>query len=569
MRYSSKHDDDPLQTLKRLLGALLVTFPPLTAQAADPVVPGAGVILQQIAPVIPPTPSPAETGLSIEPESGARLPPSAPFTVKSIRISGNTLFDTATLHALVADAEGKNLTLSQLGQAVANITDYYRSHGYPLAKAIIPVQSIQDGVVLVEVIEARYGEIRLDNRSRVNDGLLQDTLSPLQSGQAIGQEELEHALLLLSDIPGVGINATLRPGEHTGTSDLLINSTAGPAVSGNVTLDNYGNRFTGKERIGGTLNFINPLHHGDFLSISGLSSGNGINYGRIAYESLLNGQGTRIGGSYSMLRYSLGDSLASLNAHGAAQQESLWAKHPLVRSRNVNLYGQIQYERLQLRDHIDLSASQTDRHLENWTLSLAGDVRDAFLSGGINAWSLGWTAGRVGFDNAEAQSADAASARTQGRFSKWSASLSRLQNLSPKNTLYLALSGQWANANLDAAEKMIAGGPYTVRAYDVGAVSGDTGYLATIELRHDLGSAWNGQWQALVFIDSAHVTINKNAWTTEANDARLSGAGVGLNWTGSNQWSARTYAATRIGPVPALAAGVASSRVWLEISKRF
>src|SRR5450759_2666562 len=185
----------PHRTSRPLLAALFVAFAPLAAQAAGPVVPDAGSILQQVQPVTPPTPSSTGTGLTIEREGGAKLPPSAPFEVKAIRISGNTLFDTPTLHALVADAEGKNLTLSQLDELAARITDYYHSHGYPLARAIIPAQAIRDGVVNLEIIEARYGKISLDNRSRVNDPLLQDTLSPLQSGQAIGQTELDHALL--------------------------------------------------------------------------------------------------------------------------------------------------------------------------------------------------------------------------------------------------------------------------------------------------------------------------------------------------------------------------------------
>jgi hemolysin activation/secretion protein len=338
---------------------------------------------------------------------------------------------------------------------------------------------------------------------------------------------------------------------------------------GNVALDNNGNRYTGRARLGGTVNVIDPLHHGDILSVSGLSSGSGMNYGRLAYDTLVSGQGTRIGGSYSALHYRLGGPLSSLDAHGTAQVESLWAKQPLVRSRDVNLYGQIQYDQLQLRDHVDASAIDTDRHLGNWTLSVAGDARDGLLSGAVSTWSVGLTAGRVGFDNAQAQLADAASASTQGRFTKWNLNLARLQSLSPRDGVYLSFSGQWANANLDASQKMTVGGPYSVRAYDVGAMSGDIGYLGTLELRHDLGAASGGQWQAVAFADSAHVTVNKNTWAAGPNSATLSGAGVGLNWAGPNQWSAKAYLAARIGSVPVLVGSTASVRAWVELSRAF
>ena len=67
-------------------------------------------------------------------------------------------------------------------------------------------------------------------------------------------------------------------------------------------------------RIAGTINLLNPLRHGDVLTLSGLSSGSDLtNYARIGYNFLLNGQGTHIGAAYSDLHYVLGGSLSSLS----------------------------------------------------------------------------------------------------------------------------------------------------------------------------------------------------------------------------------------------------------------
>jgi hemolysin activation/secretion protein len=437
-----------------LAAALALCLLPLSVHAAEPVVPGAGSILQQTQPVLPPAPSGTGTGLTIEQAGGGNLPPSAPFAVKSFELAGNTAFDTLTLHALIAEAEGQSLTLSQLGWIVARITEYYRSHGYPLARAIIPVQSIRDGIVRIQIIEARYGQIVLDNQSRVVDPLLQATLASLQTGQAINNALLNHALLLLADIPGVAVVAILKPGEMVGTSDLEVKTAPTAAVTGNVAIDNDGNRYTGRARLGGTVSLIDAAQHGDTLSLTGLTSGD-MDYASLGYDWLLNGEGTRLGGSYSALRYILGDTLAPLDGHGSAEIESLWVRHPLVRTLLMNLYGQLQFDHKQLDDTIGASNLHTDRHVEDGTASLTGDLRDTLLSGGINTWSLSWTTGRVGFDDAGAQRADAASADTQGRFSQWNASVSRLQHLSASDALYVAVSGQWSNDNLDPAQKML------------------------------------------------------------------------------------------------------------------
>ncbi len=553
------------RTPKPLIAALLLALP-LAAVAATP---DAGSILQQIKPSIPAPPAPNETGLKIKQPGGAALPQTVPFLVTSVKISGNTLFDTATLHILVADAEGKKLTLQELGKLAARITDYYHDHGYPLTRAIIPAQTIRDGVVEIQVIEARYGKVTINNSSRVDDALLKATLSPLQSGNPIEQMELESSLLLLSDIPGIETSAILLPGQLVATSDLEIKTDPAQAVSGNVSLDNNGNKVTGRARAGGSVNFINPLHHGDVLSTSGMSSGSGMNYGRVSYETLLDGTGTRMGGAYSALHYILGDTLAVLNGHGTAQVGSLWLKHPFVRSREFNLYGQVQYDSKRLRDHIDTSGTRTDRHLENWTASVSGDARDTLLSGGISTFNLTLISGRVGFDDAAAQLADTATAKTQGRFSKWTANLVRLQRLNSRDGLYFSFSGQWANSNLDSAEKMVAGGPYTVRAYDMGVVSGDSGYLGTAELRHDMGSIWQGQWQMIAFVDSEHVAVNKTPWAAGTNAATLLGAGAGFNWFGQNQWLAKAYIAVPLGSTPVLVPSSNTVRAWVQLNKGF
>jgi hemolysin activation/secretion protein len=240
-----------------------------------------------------------------------------------------------------------------------------------------------------------------------------------------------------------------------------------------------------------------------------------------------------------------------------------------VRSADVNVYGQLEYDNLKLDDHIDASAIKTDRHLNNGTASLLGDARDAWHTGGVTSWSASITSGELGFDNGAAQLADAATVRTEGQYLKWNAALYRLQNVGAANSLYLLASGQWASTNLDSSQKLPAGGPYTVRAYDMGAIAGDAGYQETAEFRHLLAAAWQGRWQTLVFFDSAQVTINKNRAVPGRNTATLSGAGVGLNWIGPCAWSAKTSIATPVGSAPALVADSSSVRLWVEFNKGF
>lgn len=552
-----------------LLAVLIGAWPGIATWAAPPPAPGAGTILQQAQPTVPPAPAPNNNGLSIEKAPAATAPPSAPFLVSHIEITGNTRVETATLHVLVASAEGQHITLPELIALTGRITDYYHAHGYPLARAIVPAQTLKEGIVRIEVLEAHYGKVSVTNQSRVNSGLLESTVSNLHSGSVVTESSLDRSLLLLSDIPGVSVSATVRPGAEVGSSDLEIKAQPTQPITGSVVVDDAGDRYSGRARIGAGVNVLEPLHIGDVLGLNALSSGSGMNYGRVSYDALVDGQGTRVGTGFSALHYRLSGRLSDLDVYGDAQDATLFIKQPFVRSRTVNVSAQIQYDHLQLNDDIGASDAETRRHLDNVAITVFGDLRDGLLTGAVNTWSATWTRGRVDFDNAAAQSNDAAGADTRGNFSKWDVSLGRLQSLGANDALYLAVSGQRANGNLDPSQQLVLGGPSSIRAYDVSALSGDTGWQVTTELRHTYPQFWHGQWQTIVFVDDAHLTINKNVFAPGPNTASLNGAGVGMNWAGQDQWAASLTVAAPIGSRPELVGSTNSVRAWAQVSKAF
>ena len=105
----------------------LILFPP--AYAAEQ--PDAGRTLQQMAPT-PTLPSQApELTISV-PEEAKAQPGGAQVTLQNVNIIGNTVFDTAILHALLGDVSGKAYDLAGLKTLAGRITVYYRDRGYPL-----------------------------------------------------------------------------------------------------------------------------------------------------------------------------------------------------------------------------------------------------------------------------------------------------------------------------------------------------------------------------------------------------------------------------------------------------
>jgi hemolysin activation/secretion protein len=530
------------------------------------VIPGSGELLQETTRPTLPNPS-SNTGLTIKPPAAQELPPSDPFLVRHIEISGNTLLTDAELRSLVQPSEGRMLNLSYLQDIAALITKRYQDHGYLLSRAYIPPQTLTDGSVRIAVLEALYGAVAITNTSNVSDTLLKSYLRPLEPGSPVAEDALQRSLLLLSDVPGAVVNSTLAPGADPGTTDLKLTATPGAPDSGSFALDNAGNRYTGRERLNAAININDPLRRGDVLSLNAMTTGPDLSYGRVGYQALLeNGEGTTVGGGLSALYYRLGNGLSDLHAHGTAEVETLTVMQPLIRSIAGNLFAQFAFNAKQLRDETDASDIHTDRHTDSLTMTLAGDRRDSL---GIYNGSLSVSVGRLGFDNAAAALANASTARTGGTYAKYTLSLARLQGLSESNSLYVAVNAQAADKNLDSSEQFFLGGPNSVRAYDVGTIGGAQGTLASAELRHNLDGSSSGTWQTILFIDSGTVRIYKDLFDAGDNSATLSGAGIGLNWTGRNGWSAAFGVAKPVGAVPALIGDTASTRVWLELHKAF
>ena len=538
------------------------------AQAVPQIqLPNSGQLLQQV-PQQPANVPPSDLDLKMLRPHHERGEDTRPFLVRSIEISGNTLLPTDKLHALVADSEGKQLTLNELGDVADRISMAYQHAGYPLARAYVPAQTLRDGVVKIAVVEARYGKVVLKNDSAVSNGPLNATLAPLQPGQPVSNYQLERSLLLLSDIPGALTGSVVRPGQDPGTSDLLVDVTSAPRYTGTVGLDDFGNSYTGRARLGGNFDVNGLLHQGDVLDFSALTSGGGMNYAQGGYKYLLNGQGTTLRAAVSTLHYHLENGLEALDAHGSALVGSVTLSQPIIRNTAGNLYAQVEFDHRLLKDDIELAFVHNDRHANVWIATLAGDQRD---STGITNFNVSGSHGKITYTDTLADIIDYLTAQTRGTYTKYTASVSRLQQLNPNNALYFGYSQQWANKNLDTSEEFYLGGPNTVRGYDVGVLAGSQGNLLTAEFRHDFNlPKLPGHWQVALFADTGRAQIYKNPFIDGVNSGRVSSAGLGLHWAATDNWTFNASAAKPIGSTPVVLGNVnTKTRFWVQVEKAF
>lgn len=532
---------------------------------------GGSVPLFQIPP--PPTQPQEPPDFEMEQVTPPQVPTSEDTTrirVNAITITGAQIYEQSELLGISGFEAGTDLTLTELQVIAGKIAGFYRDNGYFLAQAYLPAQEIKEGVVTIAVIIGQYGDITIDNQTRLSDALANSLMSGTNSGDLIESAPLENRLLLLSDLPGVEVNSTLVPGAAPGTSDLKVNLTPGPMVTGSIDADNAGLPTTGEYRVGGTININNLAGLGDVASLRLLSSGSGMTYGRGSYQIQL-GKAT-VGAAYSQLNYKLGQDFSDLGAHGAAKIFSVYGSYPLIRSRNTNLYAQLGFDTRAYQDNIDLIDLETNKRANVLMPGIYGNHRDNLGGGGITAYGLTLSLGDLDIQSAEARRFDDATAKTNGHYAKLAFNAMRLQRITDAVSFYAAVNGQLASKNLDIWEKMELGGMYGVRSYPAGTAFGDQGYILNLEARLLLPT-WSenlpGRMHVLALFDTGTVQYNKNSLTDGSNSATLSGAGVGVMWSDPNNFSLKAYYAHKVGGTPDTVSSSSSGQFWVQLVKYF
>lgn len=527
--------------------------------------PNSGDLLRQApqSPVAAPALAPLQVLPREQAESrGLTLPAAVKFKLTAVQLTGVTSFPADRTQALVADAIGKELDFSQLQGLADQITAFYRNQGFVVARAYLPPQRIDKGVVEIAVLEGRLGRVNLTADAPLDAERLRTYLAALVPGQPLRSQALEEGLLRLSDLPGVRVQSVLRPGQSVGTTDLDVQVQSGQATSGSVALDNHGNRYTGRTRLSGRLNLASTFTLGDSIDLNVATSGSGMSYGRAAWQRPVGSAGSQIGVAGSTLRYRLGKQFTSAESSGRASDVTLYALTSLVRSRAASAQAQLA---LDIKRFDDLASGlRSNKRAQVLALGVSGNRQESF--GGASQGSLTLGLGRLQLD-AGAAANDAY--RTAGSYAKLSASVEHQRAVGDGLAASLRVAAQLAGKNLDSSEKFGLGGPQGVRAYASGAASSDDALLVSAELSRELWGV-----RAKVFGDIglgrvAHKPLAATATTPgdTQNSRHLYALGVGADASLPAGLLLQAAAAVPLGSDETI--NERGPRLWLQLSKTF
>ena len=508
-----------------VLGALSCALAPLSAQAqlSTQQLPGSIGRLPQAA-TTPNDPAMVTPTISVDLAAGLQPPAgqeNEQVDVADLRIEGMTLYrreDFPSLNALA----GKTVALGALYQAANEITRRYAQDGYVLSLAYVPDQSIGDGVFRIAVIEGRVERVSIEGVS----GTMAQTVARLArraiTGAPANVAEMERALLLINDLPGVRATGLLRPVSvgASAMSELVVQVRHKPFSVG-FSIDNRGTRYVGPLQGLTDVTAASALGYGESIRVVGLASPTTKRQRYIGMDASvpIGGDGLRFETSVNRSLSVPGNELAQFNVDSDTVSIESALAYPIIRATGFSLTLSGGFRAVDSRSKVDRALNYEDRLR---ALRFAASFEE-------NGWLEGVTRGAFRYtQNVSAFNASGGADRTSrlnmdvgAGFA--SMEVGRLQPLGGGFDIWAQGEAQRAFGVLSSFDEYAVGGSRFGRAFDASELTGKHGWAGSVELRYSLAELAlpSDRAQIYVFSDTGSV------WNT-ARRSTLSSGGAGI-----------------------------------------
>jgi hemolysin activation/secretion protein len=449
-------------------------------------------------------------------------------TIKQFNFEGNTRFNNEELQQQLTPYINKPITFAQLIAARTAITKFYTKNNYITSGAFIPPQTISDkGILTLQVVEGKVGEINVKIQGRLNESYIKSRLEKA-TATPLNQEKLLFALQILQTDPLVKtISAELSSGVRPDTSILDIKiETANPWQI--ATISNNGRApSVGTFRRGVEVGHRNITGIGDSLNTLYTNTDGG-DMVEVSYSIPVNSSNGRM-----ELFYRHRDIMVVESPFERLDIESNSNTYKLSFSQPIM---QTPWQTLSLGLSAIKRDSQTSILGENYPLSEGADdngetklsilqfFQDYQLLGKnqVLAFNSQFNLG-LGILDATKNNSE-----PDSRFFYWRGQGKWVRELAKNTLLVVGADIQLSSSDLVPRERFGLGGYRSVKAYRQDTRLTDNGALGTVELRLPVPgiSGKNRLFQVVPFIDGG-VAWNNDDEEVEGSNA-LAAVGVGL-----------------------------------------
>ncbi len=466
----------------------------------------------------------------------------AKFSIDRFEIVGNSLLSADDIARRIAPYTGSGKVYGDIQKALEAVEAAYRERGFGAVQVTVPEQEITQGVIRLDVIEAKIRRIAVNGNTHFDERNILASLPSLVLDTTPNARILSEQVQLANENPAKKVDVVLAQGEEDDELDLRIDVKDQSPWSGFLTSDNTGNLSTGRDRSGFVLQHANLFDRDQV--------------GTLSYTtSLEHPDRTKVfGASYRLPIYALGDSMdVIVGKSDVAAATATTVAGPLQFSGKGMVYG-LRYNHILPRrgeyshrfifgidqrefDNACLlngqavcGAGGADITLRPVSVTYSGQFDHP---GRISQFSLSAATNLPGGKNA--RQADFTLNRTDAKagYTVVRGNLSHTQNIVRDWQFRVSAAGQYTQDALVAGEQFGMAGSTAVRGFNERAVTADRGYYGSAELYSPDLAAWagtGGNLRLLGFYDHAAGSFNQTAPGTYSA-SHIASAGVGFRYS--------------------------------------
>ncbi|MBD2522660.1 ShlB/FhaC/HecB family hemolysin secretion/activation protein [Nostoc sp. FACHB-133] len=508
--------------------------PPVPSPVPSPKLPQPLPPPAKLFPSSVPTPTPDEP-----------LPGKFPQTivVERFEVIGSTVFSPEELALATAEFTKRPISLTEVYQARSKITELYVRNGYITSGAYIPPQTIQSGVVKIQVVEGKLEDIQVTGTRRLNPNYVRSRLA-IATSPPLNRQRLLEALQLLQLNPLIqNVSAELSAGSRTGSSLLEVKVSEAKTFSSQIVLDNGRSPSVGSFRRRLQLNEANLLGLGDALGVA-YTNTDGSNSLDANYTLPLNPRNGTLTFNYGITSSNVIEPpFDVLDIHSDSRYYELTFRQPIVQTPTQEFALGLTASRREsdissLLQRVGLPGSELSpgadeqgrtrvsafRFFQEWTSRNSREVIALRSQFSLGIDILSPTINQNAPDS---------------RFFAWQGQAQWVRLLAPETLMLFRLNTQLASRTLLPLEQFGLGGQDSIRGYRQDYLLTDNGTFVSAEVQVPILRLpkIDSTLQVVPFVDFG---VGWNSSDREnPNPNTLASVGLGLRWSQGDRFTVR------------------------------
>lgn len=450
--------------------------------------------------------------------------------IQEYRVLGAKALPKIEVEEAVYPFLGPGRTAEDVEQARASLEQAYQDKGFQTVSVQVPRQSGRNGIIVLQVVEAKVGRLRVKGSRFFNLDKIKDKVPSLAEGQVPNFNDVAREIVALNQMADRRVTPSLRAGVEPGTVDVDLEVKDTFPLHGSIELNNRYSANTTPLRLNGAISYNNLWQLGHTVGFSfqlapeRLSDATVYSAYYLAPVPWVNGlslmvQGTRQNSNVS----TLGGAAVAGNGEIIGGRAILAL--PSAGSFFHSLSFGVDYKHF--KQDLMIGGELTGSPVTYFPFSLfysaawVGKGYTTELNGGLTFAFANFGSDEVEFDNRRYGAS--------GSFVYFRGDLAHTRDLPFGFQIYGQIQGQATGQSLVDSEQFSGGGLDTVRGYLESEVLGDNAAMGSIEVRTPSLLGWAGEgneWRFYVFSDAGVLTLN-NPLPEQQSQFDLASIGAG------------------------------------------